>query len=113
MPGANRGLGISTYREVQQTGVGGRSEDPGYVNDARLMSAECRGTFAVVRGWLYNRMAMIDSFDGSGWTIDQEKGRRAAKEYLPLNRSRRDMDAPAFVDLDVSSATRSVKRRKL
>merc|ERR1711924_107916 len=74
----------STYADVEKTAVCGCSNDPRYIDDARLTQRS--GSLAEVRAWLYNRMCLSDLYDGSGWTRDEHTKELVVREYLVRNR---------------------------
>lgn len=91
----------STYFEINEAAVGGRSDDPRYIDTPRLASDDVIGTLEEVRGWLYHVLGCSELFDGAGWTKDAD-GHHVVREYLVHNRPVADFgEAFSWIDLPI------------
>ena len=76
----------STYFEINEASVAGKSDDPRFISTERLAAPRCEGTLEEVRGWLYFVLGLSDLFDGSGYTHAPD-GTRMVREYIMPNRA--------------------------
>lgn len=97
-------LRASTFFEIDEAAVDGKSSDPRYIDSERLASPTCSGSLEEVRGWLYHVIGLTEVFDGCGWTKDR-RGARVAREYLVRNRTVAEFgDGFAWIELPISLA---------